>query len=173
MMNGNGVLKVSGRLAVTGYHTPAVLKHGQLMAAHRYHRLNGYAQTVFQLLARALIAIVRHLRVLVHLMSDAVTYKLAHNTISVTLAVLLHCMANVPETVSHNSLLNALVKRLLCYTQELLDLGLDLAHTKCVTRVTAKAVNKCATIHRHDVAIAQRLVIRNAVHHHIVDRGAD
>ena len=173
MVNGYGVLEVSGRLAVAGYYAPAVVKHGQFMTAHRYHWLNGYAQTVFQLLARALIAIVRHLRVLVHLMSDAVTYKLAHYTISVTLAMLLHCMANVAEAVSHNSLLNALVKRLLCYTQELLDLGLDLTHTKSVARVTAKAVNKCAAIHRHNVAIMQWLVIWNAVHHHIVDRGAD
>ena len=49
----------------------------------------------------------------------------------------------------------------------------DLADTERVAGVTAEAIDESAAIHRDDVAIAKRLVVRNAMHHHIVDGSAN
>ena len=69
-------------LLITCHYTPMVFLHIDIFSPHCYHRLDGYAQTILQQYAIATFAVVGHLWLFVHLLSNAVANKLANNTIA-------------------------------------------------------------------------------------------
>ena len=100
--------------------------------------------------------------------------QLAHDAVALVFAMVLHRTADVAKMSSRNCVLNAQIERRLRRAEEFLHLITDLAYTECIARVTIESVKQCAAIDGDDVSLLQhRLRARNAVHHHLVDRGAD
>src|SRR4051812_6138340 len=79
LRDGDRMLEVSGKATVFGDSRPPVLEHFDLRSARVDHRLDGHNETRFQADAAPRRAIVRHRRVLVHLLADAIVEERAHH----------------------------------------------------------------------------------------------
>lgn len=100
------------RLPVAGDDAPMVLLHVDVLRSHGDRRLDGNAKAALQEEAIATAAIVGDLRVLVHLMANAVPHELPDHAVSMALAMLLPHWRCRPA-VSGNRLPDALVEGLL------------------------------------------------------------
>src|SRR6202042_2930705 len=68
-------------------------------------------------------AIIRELRILVHLGSDAVTNKFTHHRKTILLDPLLHRSRYVSKTIACANLVNSLLQRFTGYSKQFLPLG--------------------------------------------------
>ena len=109
MMNGYGVLEMSGRLAVLRNDAPTIVQQGNLGTSERDHGLYGYAESVLQQLAGTALPVVWDLRILVHLVPYPMPDKFTDNAIALCLAVGLDCIAYITEALTGNGLLNSFV----------------------------------------------------------------
>src|SRR5262249_38976181 len=77
--NGDRVLEVGGEAAVGGDRRPVVLQHPHLPRPHRDHRLDREHHAFLQHRPSPGLAEVRHLRLLVELLADAVSDEGPHH----------------------------------------------------------------------------------------------
>ena len=170
----DGVLEMGGRFSVPGLDGPTVLIQPDGAVAHCDHRLNGDTHAGFQHHTISPSAIVWHLRILVHLATDAMTGQFAHNTISLCLAVVLHSTADITQMISCHRLLNAKVKRLLSCLEQLFDLVGDLTYAERIARVAIELIQERPAVDRDDVSLFQDCaLIRYAMHHDVIHRRTD
>ena len=105
-----------------------------------------------------------------HLSADAMTGEFSHHTIPFRLAVVLNRAADIAHMVAGFGHGNGLVERIMCRHHQTSDLLTYLADTERVARVAVETIQQCSTVDRDDVTIAQDgLVVRNTMHHHIID----
>ena len=174
MMDGNGVLKVCTGLAVAGAGGPSVALGDDVLAAHVDHGLDGNGHAVAQQRARAATSIVGYLGVLVQLAAHAVSGHLAHDAVVAALAVMLDGVADVADAVTGHSVLDAHIQGLLGRAQQLQGVVGHLTDTEGVGAVAVEPLGGDGTaVTGHDVAILEHVVRRDAVHYHLVDRGAE
>ena len=108
-----------------------------------------------------------------HLLSNAVSNELFHHAVTIRLTMTLHRIADIANPPTGQRGLDAQIKRLLCHPQKPLHIRRDLADTERVTRITVISVQQRAAVYRHHITVLQRTVIRNAMHHHFIDRRAN
>ena len=92
------VFPLCARLLITGYHFPAILVIGineHLPCSHIYHRLNSKHHARYNKHARAAVAKMQDLRLLMELKSHSVTTKITHDTIMIFLGMLLYRMSDI------------------------------------------------------------------------------
>ena len=104
--DGNRMFEMGCRLPVAGPDSPAILVQPDRTIAHRDHGFDGDTHAGFQHHTIPPSAIVRHLRILVHLAANTVTSQFAHDTISMCLAVILHSTADITQMLSCHRLLD-------------------------------------------------------------------
>ena len=131
-MDGYGVLKVGCGLAVTSDDCPAVGQDAYLPAAHCYHWLDGYAESILYLLAIAAAAIAGHHWVFVHLAANAMTAELSDDSVGVAFTMVLNGVADIAYPASCQCCLDAQIEAFLGGLEQLPDLGGYLADTECV-----------------------------------------
>lgn len=173
MMYGDGVLEMSSRQTITGYDSPTVVEHVEGRIAHRYHRLDGNTEAVFDLLSGSTLPVVGHLRILVHFVANAMTDKLPNNSISLRFAMALHCVANIAKAMTGKRLFYCFIKRLFGGFQQGFCLVVDFSNTECVAGVATETINQRSAIDRNDVAVLEGRIVRYAVNNYFVDRSAD
>ena len=174
MMNGDGVLKVSAGLAVACACSPTVAFGDDILAAQINHGLDGNCHAIAQQRAGATTTEVGHLGVLVELATHAVSAHLTHDTVVASLAILLDGVGDIANAVAGHCVLDADIERLLGRAQQLEGLLGDIADTESVGAVAVEPLGGDGTaVTGHDVAILENIVRRDAMHHHLVDRGAE
>lgn len=99
-MNSYRVLKVSGGLAVASNDAPAIWEERYLVSTEGYHRLDGDAESVLELLACTTFTIVWDSRIFVHVMANAVSDKLADNAVASFFTMVLDCSTDIAETIA-------------------------------------------------------------------------
>ena len=151
----NSVLEMGGWFSVSGPDGPTVLIQPNGTVAHRDHRLDGDTHAGFQHHAISPSAIVRHLWILVHLATDAMTGKFTNDAISLCLTVVLHSTADVTQMFSCHRLLNAKVKGLLGSLEQLFDVIGDLTHTERVARIAIELIQERPAVDGDDVPLFQ------------------
>src|SRR5580698_3075793 len=92
------VLEVRCEFTICGNHCPAVVQDANSGPALSNHRLDRQNESRPQLHAGAGLAVVGHLRLLVHFPADAVSDELAHYTIPMPFGVVLDGRADVAQT---------------------------------------------------------------------------
>ena len=106
MMDGDGVLKVGTRLAVSGAGGPSVALGNDVLAAHIDHGLDGNRHSVAQQRSCSTSSEVGNLGILVQLAPYPMSAHLAHDTVVVTLAILLDGMGDVTDAVAGHGVLD-------------------------------------------------------------------
>src|SRR5260370_5453463 len=92
------VLELRGEAAVDRPHGPLIGGvHFDLPAPEVDHRLDSKCHSCAQPVSRPTLSVMPYLRLLVKLSSDPVTHKVAHDTASRVLYVLLDCRADIAE----------------------------------------------------------------------------
>ena len=127
------MLPLGAGLLVFCYHLPTVWivgidKHAP--STHINHRLNGKHHAGHQQHARAAIAVVVDLGLLVELQANAVTCQVLHDAIAIFLAMLFDGMTDVAHKAPRLGGLHAYLQTLLGHTHQLLILGCRLANDK-------------------------------------------
>ena len=168
----NRMLKVSCTLAVYCPDCPTITFHVYLLTTHGNHRFNRNAQAPFHQEPRSTLSVVRDCRVFMHLFSNAVTYKLANNTIRMFFDALLDSIADITDALAVNRILNTQIKCFLRHFQQFENLRLHFTDTECIGGITAIPVQQSSTIHGNDITLLQGYVIRHTVYNLIVNRGA-
>ena len=140
-MDSYGVLKMCGGLGILRAGCPLVGLEIYVFHSHRYHRLDSNAQAVLNLRAIATATIVGHLRIFVHLPTNAMSHKLTNYAVARTLAVGLHCIADIADSMTNYSGFNAAIERFLCYAEQLSCSWSDGANLKGIARIAVIASN--------------------------------
>ena len=132
LQDGDGMLEVSRQTAVLGLDRPAVAQLLDLVVVLADHRLDGDGHAGHEAGAAALMAVVRHLGVLVQLPAGAVAHELADHGEACVLSVALDGIADVTDAVAGHGLFDALVQSSLGDVQQALGLEVDLGNLKRV-----------------------------------------
>ncbi len=167
------VLELRGERAVARHRRPAVGKHLHVRAAEIDHRLDGEEHAGLEHRALALAADVNDVRLVVEEPADAVAAKIAHDAHVVRLDHRLDGGADVADHSAGADRGDAGHHRLIGDLDETFGAARHLAHEIHAARIAVPAVEHKRHVDVDDVALAQRLVVGNAVADHVVDRGAD
>ncbi|VXA81772.1 conserved hypothetical protein [Aeromonas veronii] len=168
-----GVLPLGGVAAILGGHGPAILRIDLaviLLAVD--HGLDGEAHACFQLQLAA-VAVVEDLRLFVELGTDAVAAVVTHHGETGLLDDWLNNSANLGNAGTRTHLLDSGVEALLRNLAELAAQRGGFTHDEHGRGIAVVTILDNGDIQVDDVAIAQLLVVRDAVTDHIVHRGAD
>ena len=98
---------MSGGLTVESADGPAILIQPDGAIAHSDHGLDCDTHTGFQHDAVTSPTIVGHLRILVHLATDAMTGQLAYDAVLLCLTMLLHRTADITKVLTRYGILDA------------------------------------------------------------------
>ena len=139
-MNGNAVLEMRRRQAITGGNAPLVFQQGDVALPHGYHWFDGYAEPIVYLLARTLSPIVGNSWVFVHGTAYTMPDELPHDSVSPALAMLLNRIPYIADAATWQRDLNALIKGFLCGLEQLSNLRFYFAYAECVAGISAKTV---------------------------------
>ena len=101
------MLKMCSTFTISGPHSPSITFHNHLSISQCYHRLYRYAKASFHQRSISSFTIIRHLRIFVHLFTNAMTNKLTHYTIRVRLTILLNSIPDVSDSFALHCVLNA------------------------------------------------------------------
>ena len=104
--NGDGVLVVRGGQMVVGRNDPTIGACAHMIGTHRNHRLDGDDHTSLKANASPLLSIIWNVGVLVHHATDTMPHVIAKHAVTVRLGERLNGIANVPDMVTGNSLLD-------------------------------------------------------------------
>ena len=158
---------------VLGDDGPAVAQFLDLLAPGVEHGLDGERHAFLEFVPRTRAAVVQHLRLLVKLLANAVAAELAHHAQAVAFGKLLDRVPDVAQVGSGLDLQDAVPQRLVGQGAQALGGDGGLAHDVHAAGVAVPAVLDDGDIHVQDVALFQRLVVRDAVADLVVDGGAD
>ncbi len=170
------VCSVCGRgQAVVGDDRPVVLERVVLLLAQREHRLDRERQTLDQLRALAGLAVVRHVRRLVHRRPDPVPDEVLDDPVRrVGAHVRLDRGRDVGQPATELGGGEPTPHRLLADPGQLEQfVGATCADRHRDRRVAVPAVDDRTAVDRDQVALGQHPVARDAVHDLVVHRGAD
>src|SRR5690606_5883908 len=156
-----------------GHHRPVVRQQAHVAPAGIDHRLDGEGHAGPEFHARARLAVMQHLRVLVEDPADAVTAVFAHHRVAMAFGVPLDGMADVAEAHARPDHVDADQQALAGHVDQPAGLDGGFADQEHPRGVAVVAVLDDGDVDVDDVAVPELLVARNAVAHHMVDRGAD
>src|SRR3954454_3842406 len=105
------VLEVGRQRPVLAVDRPVVGRHADRVVADGHHRFDGQNHALLELLAGPGLAVVRDLRVLVHVAADPVADERADDAEAVGLDALLDRVADVAEAISRPALLDGIEER--------------------------------------------------------------
>ena len=159
---------------VARHRGPSVPQHLHGRLAGVDHRLDGEHHAFGEPRAAAGLAIVGHLRLLVHALADAVTDELPHDRKPERLDVPLDRVADVRDPGPRPHALDGLVERLLGDAQQRGRLFRHVADRQRDRAVAEVSVERRADIDRDDVAFLEHAPAGwDPVDHLVVDRRAD
>ncbi|CAB4580444.1 unannotated protein [freshwater metagenome] len=144
-----------------------------LARAHGDHWLNREDHARFHDRGHAGFVIVRDLKIGVELLSDSVANKCAHNFVAVGDGMRFNCSADVRERTAGRNSGDAAIKALASDFDETLRRVIDIADAIGGIGVAVHAVEPDGDVEIHDVSIAQRPVIGDAVTNNFVYRCAE
>ena len=159
VMNGDGVLEMSGGTAVERDDAPTIGQKSDGRIAEGDHRFDRDAKAVLDLLARSAASVVGYRRIFVHLATDAVTGELTNHTVALSFAMVLYGCADVANATPGKGGLDAEVEALFGDTKQLLDFVAHLTDTECVGGVAAKPVEVGSTVDGDYIAVAENTFI--------------
>src|SRR6202790_166411 len=169
----DGVLEVSGRAAIGRLRHPLVA-HPYFRAAGIDHRLHSDDHAFLQPSAASCFAVIRQIRLVVHLGTDAMPDELAHHRKTVRFHQALYCVANIAEPVARAHLIDGAVERIAGDIQQLLHFRPNVPDRHSDRRIRVIPVHFHPEIDRNDLAFAQfALGRRDAVNDLAVHRGAE
>src|SRR5450830_41005 len=168
-----GVFPLCGELAVLGDGGPAVAQYLGVSLALVDHRLDGEGHAGFQFHARTGAAVVQDLRLFVEHLADAVAAELANHREAVLFSVLLDHFTDIAQAAAGFDDFNGLVHAFLGHLGQALGPDRHSADVEHAAGITVVAVFDDRDVDVQGVAVFQRLVARNPVADHVVDRGAD
>ena len=160
------------RLAVDRLDRPLVVHRVDLRRALVDHRLDADRHALLETVEGAGLAEVRDVRGLVDPLPDTVPHQLAHDAVTVPLAVPLDRRGDVPDPIAHARLGDALHERLLGDRHQALHVAGDLAHGVGPRAVRVPAILLHPEVEVDDVALLEGNRVRDAVDDHVVDRDA-
>ena len=170
----NGMLKMGCRLSVSGLHCPSVRQHVNRTVTQCNHRLDGQTHTRLEHDATSPLSVIWHLRVLMHIPAYAMAGQLAHYSVIVFSAKLLHSGTDIAKILSCTRTINCTLQGCLGYSKQLSDFKSNLAHAERVARVPIKAIELGATVDRDDITVLEDcLLIWNSMDNDIIDGSAD
>ena len=168
------MLEMGCRLTVARTDAPAVRFQIDITLTHGDHRLDGDAHACFQQYTIATLAIVGHLRVLVHLTANAVSCQFANHAVTGLFAMHLNSAADVTQMSASYGILYTLIERLLGDLEQLPNFFGDLTHAERVAGIAIEAIEQRAAVDGDDVAVLQhRVRTRHSMHHHVIHRRTD
>ena len=168
------MLKMGCRFAVTGANGPTVLVKPDITLSHRYHGFYGQAHTCLQHHTITASPIIGHLRILVHLTTNAVSCEFTYKAIALSLTMRLHRITDVAQMMASHSILYTQIEGLFGRLQQLTDFSRNLPHAKSVAGVTIEPVQQRTTVDRNDVTLFQDcFLVGDTMHDNVVDRCAD
>src|SRR5258706_5614307 len=122
----DGVLEMRRRTAIGGFRYP-LIPHANFVAPGIDHRFDRDDHAFLQPRAASRFAVVREVRLVMHLGADAVPHELPYDRKPVLLDQTLHRVANVAEAVAGAHLVDGAVQRVAGYIQQLLQFRLNFA----------------------------------------------
>ena len=163
----------AARVAVGRRDRPAVRADPRLVAAEREHRLDGEAQAGLEPAAAAAGAVVRDLRLLVHLGADAVADVGAHDAVAARDADVLDRRSDVLERVARHRRGDAREHRRAGVVDELPRPRPGVPDDPGPRGVAVPAVDDGARVDRDELALADAPRVGDAVDDLVVDRDAE
>ncbi|CAJ6303506.1 Uncharacterised protein [Burkholderia pseudomallei] len=167
------MLPLRGQAAVAGLDGPLVGHRADVALAGVDHRLDREDHARLELDARARAPVVDDLRVLVEHRADAVTAVFAHDAVALRFRMLLDRVADVAEMRAGPHLVDAEPHAFVGGLHEALREDRALADDEHPARVAEIAVLDDGDVDVQRVAVLERLLARDAVADHVVDRRAD
>src|SRR3989344_636783 len=168
-----GVFPLCRQLAVLGDRGPAIAQYLGVGAALVDHWLDGEGHASLQFHAGTGTAVVQDLRLFMEHLADAVAAELANHRKAVLLGVLLDDFTDVAQAAPRLDDFNRLVHAFLGHLRQALSPDRHVADVEHAAGVAVVAVLDDRDVDVQGVAILERLVVRDAVADHMVDRGAD
>ncbi len=137
---------------------PAITVDGDILRTHVDHRLDADAHAWAKQGADAATSVVGDIRVFVESVTDAMTGKLANHRIATLLAVFLHGVTDMTDTITGTGLLDAQIEALLGGAQQAKHLLIDIADREGVAAVAIETIEDSTTVTTDDIAILQHIV---------------
>ena len=144
-----------------------------MRAAQIDHRLDGEEHAGLQLDAFAHAAIVQHVGMVVEGAAEAMAAEITDHRAAFGLGKALDGVADVTQMCPRLHHGNAAHEAFIGDLDQALRLAVHFAHHVHARGITMPAIDDQGDVDVDDVAVAQRLVIGNAVADDVVDRGAD
>src|SRR5688500_15789414 len=170
---GDRVLEMGCQRAVAGDDRPAVRRDLDLVAAEREHRLDGEADAGGQLHALRARPVVGDLRFLVHLGADAVADELANDAVTMGPGDVLDRGRDLAEMGARHGRRDPSHHRQAGRVDERPDRRFRLAYDEGPRAVAVPALANRTRVDRHDLAVPDRALARDAVDDLAVDRDAE
>src|SRR5438128_1685488 len=168
----DGVLEMSGRAAIRRFRRP-LIAHPHIRTPRIHHRLDRDYHSFLQPRAAPRFAVIRQVRLVVHLRSDTMPDKFANHRKTVLLDQALHRITDIAEPVARAHLVNRTVERLSRHVQQLLPFRPALPARNRDRRIRVVPVHFHSEVDGYDVAFLQLpLRRRNPVNDLTVHRGA-
>ena len=115
---------------------------------------------------------IRHLRVFVHLSAYAVSHEVAHYAVAAFFVIDLYGVGDVPQPSALDEVFHSFEKALACGLHQPALFLAHFADEESPRRVRLPSVQHNARVYAHNHSLFQSFVAGNAVHDHLVDRGA-
>src|SRR3954469_19253260 len=171
--NRHGVLEMARQRPVRRVNRPVVGTDADPVLARRGHRLDRENHALFQLRTGARLAVIRDLRVLVHLAAHPMPDQGLDDREAVGLDLALDRRRDIADVVADANLLDRLEQRFARGLHEPRGDRRDRPDRHRHGGVRDPAVEDDADVDREDVAALKLVLARNPVDDHRVRRGAD
>ena len=160
---------------VFGDNGPAILLGPvlDLLAPGVDHRLDGEGHAHLELVQRAGLAVVQHLRLFMEHAANAVAAKLAHHAEALAFGKFLDCPAHVAQPRAGLDHLDAVPHGVIGDAAQAPGGNRGVAHDEHAAGVAVPAVLDHRHVDVDDVAFFELLVVGDAMAHLVVDRRAD
>jgi len=151
---------------------PAIIKDFHVRPAQIDHGLNGEEHALFQGQASARLAIVNDIGRCVEMAADPVPAEIPHNAATMTFRIGLNGVADIAQRRAGLHRRNAFPHGVESDVDQTFGLAARFAHSDHAAGVAMPAIDDQCDIDIDDVAVLQRLIPRNAMTDHVIDRGA-
>src|SRR5579884_610948 len=172
--NGEGMLELRGARAICRADRPAVGHDSGLVAASVYHWFHSEDHAGLEPQASMRATEVRHLRVFVQRMTNAMSDKLAYRGEAVGFGIVLNGRADVTKSLPGACLFNTQFHAALRHVHQMLRFGVKVADREGDAGVTNPAFVEDADVDADDISLFEQLLgTGNAVTDDIIDRDTD